>query len=84
MVTDICQIEVALGNGARCRHLPKSSAICRSARHGFAGSATPFVAETFTPENVAVKRRGPALSPMRYWGGWGKTAERDYKKDQPL
>lgn len=40
--------------------------------------------ERFTPDNITAKRPGSGTSPMRYWEWLGKTAARDYRKDEPL
>lgn len=83
MVTDIRQIEVALGNGAKVP-APAELGNLPVARRSLLAARDIRRGETFTPENVAVKRPGTGVSPMHYWEWLGKTAERDYKKDQPL
>jgi N-acetylneuraminate synthase len=40
--------------------------------------------ETFTEENLAVKRPGTGRSPMDYWDMLGKKAERDYTEDEVI
>jgi N-acetylneuraminate synthase len=83
MVTAIRQIEVALGDGVKVptaaerKNIPvarKSLVAARDIRKG----------ETFTAENVAIKRPGTGMSPMQYWDWLGRVAAQDYKKDQML
>jgi len=40
--------------------------------------------ETFTADNLAVKRAGTGLSPMAYWDLLGRKADRPYRKDQAI
>jgi len=40
--------------------------------------------ETFTEDNLAVKRAGPGMSPMMFWDLLGKKADRPYRKDQVI
>jgi N-acetylneuraminate synthase len=40
--------------------------------------------ERISAADIAVKRPGGGVSPMYYWDWVGKTAERDYEKDDPL
>lgn len=83
MVTAIRQVEVALGDGVKTpaaaerKNMPvsrKSLVAARDIRKG----------ETFTAENVAVKRPGTGTSPMQYWDWLGRVSAQDYKKDQVL
>lgn len=40
--------------------------------------------EKFSAADIAVKRPGGGVSPMQFWDWVGRTAERDYGKDDPL
>ena len=40
--------------------------------------------ETFTPENLTVKRPGDGISPMRWYDVLGKTAKRDFAEDEKI
>jgi len=40
--------------------------------------------EPFTEDNLAVKRPGTGLSPMRWNEALGKPADRDYERDEPI
>jgi len=83
LVTAIRHVEAALGSAAKApargeiANVPaarRSLVAARDIRHG----------ETFTVENIAVKRPGTGISPMHYWAWLGKTADRDYRKDDLL
>ncbi len=83
MVTGIRNIELVMGDGIKrpsrseARNLPiarKSLVAARVIRRG----------ERFTEENVAVKRPGTGLSPMRLDEVLGRTAQRDFAPDELL
>ena len=40
--------------------------------------------EIFTRDNLAVKRPGNGISPMKYWQMLGQRAERDYEEDEVI
>lgn len=40
--------------------------------------------EIFTPENLTAKRCGGGVSPVRYWEWLGRSADRDYYKDEQV
>lgn len=40
--------------------------------------------ESFTPDNLVVKRPGNGVSPTRYWEWLGKIADRDYQQDEKV
>jgi len=80
MVQGIRNIEIALGDGVKrltaseARNKPisrKSIVAARSIRAG----------ELFTEDDLAVKRPGTGLSPMRWDDVVGRTASRDYATD---
>lgn len=83
LITAIRQVESALGDGAKT---PARGELANVpvARRSLVAARDIFRGEVFTTENLAVKRPGTGVSPMRYWEWLGKTAKRDYKKDQPL
>lgn len=83
LVTAIRQIELALGDGTKTPargELPNVSV----ARRSLVAARDIRRGEVFTAENLAVKRPGTGISPMRYWEWLGKVAECDYRKDQLL
>lgn len=83
MVRSIREIERALGTERKAPtpSEQKNRVIARrslvAARHIQAG-------EKFSSENLAVKRPGNGVSPRFYWEWLGKTAERDYQKDEVI
>ncbi len=83
LVTAIRQVEAALGSGVKAP-APGELANVPIARRSLVAARDIRKGETFTAENLAVKRPGTGTSPMRYWEWLGRIAERDYKKDQPL
>ena len=83
MVTAIRQVELALGSGAKApapselKNIPiarKSLVAARSIRKG----------ESFSAENLTVKRPGTGISPMRYWELLGAAASRDFDEDEVI
>lgn len=83
LVTAIRQVEAALGSDTKAP-APGELANVPVARRSLVAARDIRKGETFTAENLAVKRPGSGTSPMRYWEWLGRVAERDYKKDQPL
>lgn len=83
MVQGIRQIEEAIGSPVKMMSKveEKNAAIARKSL--VAGSAIRK-GEQFTKDNVAVKRPGTGMSPMRYWEVLGKVAERDYGMDEVI
>lgn len=81
MVKGIREAESSLGDGIKqpTRSETKNIAIARKslvARHAIA------VGEIFTEENLASKRPGTGISPMRYWEWIGQSATRAYEVDE--
>lgn len=83
MVRSIREVERALGSpqkrpaASEMKNLPiarKSLVAARAIRKG----------ESFSAENLAVKRPGNGVSPMRYWEWLGKVADRDYAPDDKV
>lgn len=83
LVTAIRQVEAALGSDTKAP-APGELANVPVARRSLVAARDIRKGETFTAENLAVKRPGSGTSPMHYWEWLGRVAERDYKKDQPL
>ena len=83
MVTSIRNIELALGNGIK--------AVTDSERENMAIARKSIVAavpiakgDIYTEENLAVKRPGDGISPMRWNELLGQTANRDYEPDDKI
>lgn len=83
MVEAIRQVESALGSPVKrpakieIQNLPiarKSLVAARNIRRG----------DILTNANIAVKRPGRGLSPLRYWDCLGKKARRNYRKDEAI
>ncbi len=83
LVAAIRQLEMALGDGTKAPARGELANVL-VARRSLVAARDIRKGETFTTENLAVKRPGTGTSPMRYWEWLGRIAERDYKKDQPL
>lgn len=83
MVDGIRQIELALGNGIK---IPGKKELANSvvARKSIVAAGQIAKGEAFSKENLAVKRPGNGISPMRYWEMLGKTADRDYAEDEVI
>ena len=83
MVDGIRQIELALGNGIK---IPGKKELANSVvvRKSIVAAGQIAKGEAFSKENLAVKRPGNGISPMRYWEMLGKTADRDYAEDEVI
>jgi N,N'-diacetyllegionaminate synthase len=81
MVTAIRNIELALGHG---RKEPSASElkIKAVARKSIAAAKPIRQGETFTAENLTVKRPGTGISPMSWDDLLGKHANRSYETDE--
>ncbi len=81
MVAAIRNIELALGDGIK-RPGPSESRNKPVARKSLV-AAQPIVAgEAFSPDNLAVKRPGSGISPMRWDEVIGRAAPRDFAADE--
>jgi len=83
MVRSIREVELALGStikqpaASELKNRPiarKSLVAARGIRKG----------ESFTQDNLAVKRPGDGVSPVYYWEWLGKIADRDYLQDDKV
>lgn len=81
MVSAIRNIEKALGSSLKkptLSELDNKSVVRKSIV-----AAVPIVAgSTFTETNLATKRPGTGISPMRYWELLGKNADKDYYENE--
>ncbi len=81
MVTAVRNIEKALGSGEK--RVSKSEAGNMAVARKSIVAARPIAkGETFTEKNLAVKRPGSGISPMRWEEIIGKKAIRDFKEDE--
>ncbi len=81
MVTAIRNVELALGNGIKqvsASETPNKTI----ARKSIVAKRAIKKGETFTEENIIVKRPGNGISPMRWNEVLGTTATRNYSPDE--
>ncbi|MGD9823966.1 N-acetylneuraminate synthase [Desulfobacter sp.] len=80
MVRAVRNIELALGSGIKkpSRSEKKNIPI---ARKSIVAACSIAAGETLTEDNLTVKRPGTGISPMRWDDILGRTARRNYKKD---
>lgn len=83
MILAIRQIEPALGDG-RKRAMPSEAKNLPIARKSLVAARRIARGETFTPDNLTVKRPGNGRSPFDYWSLLGTAAERDYAEDEVI
>jgi N,N'-diacetyllegionaminate synthase len=81
MVAAIRNIEVALGDGIK-RLTPSEAKNKPVARKSLVASRAIKAGEVFTTENIAAKRPGTGISPMRWDEIIGKKARRDFLADE--
>jgi N,N'-diacetyllegionaminate synthase len=81
MVSSIRNVESALGTGNK---VPSQSEIKNIviARKSIVAAKDIKLGETFTEENLAVKRPGSGVSPMKWFEVIGQKAKRDFKEDE--
>ena len=83
MVAAVRKTELALGDGRK--HVTESEAKNKPiARKRILAKRDIKKGETFTPENLTVKRPGDGISPMRWYDVLGKTAKRDFAEDEKI
>ncbi len=83
MVAAIRNIEKALGDGIK-KPSPSEAKNMAVARKSIVAARPIRAGEAFTSENIAIKRPGTGISPMRYDEIVGERAARDYEEDEPL
>lgn len=83
LVQAIREVEAALGSPCK---VPAASELKNIpiARKSLVAAAPVRKGEPFTAENLAVKRPGTGISPLRYWELLGTPAERDYEEDEVI
>ena len=83
MVAAVRKTGLALGDGRK--HVTESEAKNKPiARKSILAKRDIKKGETFTPENLTVKRPGDGISPMRWYDVLGKTAKRDFAEDEKI
>jgi len=81
MVVAIRNIEKALGSSEK-KPSPSESINISIARKSIVASRSISKGEVFSENNIAIKRPGNGLSPMKWCDVIGTKAVRDYKEDQ--
>ena len=83
MVDAIRNIEVAIGTGEK--HITESEGKNRiAARKSIVANKSIKKGETFTEDNLAAKRPGGGISPMKWETVIGNVADRDYLEDEMI
>jgi N-acetylneuraminate synthase len=83
MVASIRDVEVALGDGRKIP-APEEFANRTIARRSLVAAANIARGEAYTTANIAVKRPGGGIAPVRYWELLGRAADRDYARDDEI
>ena len=83
MVSAIRNIERSIGDGNK-RRSASETANCAVARKSIVAKCDIKAGETFTADNLTVKRPGTGISPMKWYEVIGKKAERDYCADEVI
>ncbi len=81
MVSAIRNIEIALGDGVK-QLAPSEAKNILVARKSIVASKDIQIGEIFSAENLATKRPGTGISPMRWDEVIGLTANRNYASDE--
>jgi N-acetylneuraminate synthase len=83
LVESIRQVEKAVGQPIK---IPAASEIKNTeiARKSLVAARNIKKGERFTARNIAVKRPGSGISPMKYWETIGLKADRDYDLDDMI
>ncbi|WP_250278539.1 N-acetylneuraminate synthase [[Clostridium] colinum] len=83
MVNSIRNIEKAMGTGIKAPSKSEQKNIT-IARKSIVAKCNICKGEKFTQENMAIKRPGDGLSPMKWYEVLGKTAKRDFVTDERI
>lgn len=83
MVRSIREVELALGSSVK---QPAASELKNRsvARKSLVTAKDIRKGESFTQDNLAIKRPGDGISPVHYWEWLGKIADRDYQQDDEV
>ncbi|WP_148717325.1 N-acetylneuraminate synthase [Chitinolyticbacter meiyuanensis] len=83
MVAAIRAVETALGNGIK-QPTPSEAKNRPIARKSIVAARAIRAGEVFGADNLAIKRPGTGISPMRWPELIGRTASRDYAEDEVI
>lgn len=81
LVDAIRNVEVAMGTGVKAPTDSEKKNIA-IARKSIVASRSVVKGETFSEENITVKRPGNGISPMKWFEVLGKRAKRDFEEDE--
>ena len=81
MIKAIREVEAALGTGIKAA-APSEIKNAAVARKSLVARSPIRKGDTFTENNLSVKRPGNGIAPIRYWDYLGKTADRNYEEDE--
>jgi N-acetylneuraminate synthase len=81
LVDGIRIVEAALGNGTKSTATSEKENIA-AARKSLIAQTTICKGDSFSENNLGVKRPGTGMSPMDYWDQLGQVATQDYKTDE--
>jgi len=81
MVASIRQVEAALGKSQKYPSPSEFNNII-IARKSIVAAKPINKGELFTEENLAIKRSGDGLEPIRYWYLLGKLSDKNYNEDE--
>jgi sialic acid synthase SpsE len=81
LVAGVREVERALGTGHK---VPAEGELATRAvaRRSLVAGAAIRAGESFTPDNLRVKRPGTGVAPVLYWDYLGRVAARDYVPDE--
>lgn len=83
MVQAVRNMERALGSGEK-RPTASEAGNAKAARKSIVARTEIRKGQLFTQENLAVKRPGTGISPMRWFELLGQAAGRDYREDEVI
>ncbi|MCM3590174.1 N-acetylneuraminate synthase [Brevibacillus borstelensis] len=83
MITAIRQVELAVGSGIK-RPSPTEQKNKEIVRKSLVAGRVINRGEMFSEANLACKRPGTGVSPMKYWEFLGKQADRSYTPDEKI
>jgi len=83
MIASIRDVEAALGEAIKAP-APSERKNVAIARKSLVAAHTIAAGETFTPENLAIKRPGNGTSPIEYWDILGRVATRAFDPDESI
>ncbi len=83
MVQQVRKVKNLLGN-SRKESTSGENQNKKVARKILVAGAPIRLGETFTHQNLAIKRAGEGMSPMSYWDVIGRTSDRAYERDEVI